>query len=119
MSSGYDPCPEHSTPTRRGKRYCFYDKHHRRGVTEPAQWDPDLGRDEEFGIFDEADWEEIQDEDRNLYGLRRSPEGRLLSLGAGGEQIAKFWNPSEGTPWHGFPLLPLASGTRAAPGVRH
>ena len=110
MASGDDPCPEHHERTRRnGFRYCFYVAHHGRGTPDDSQWADDLGRDEEFGIFDEADWHRISDSKGHLYGLRRSADGMILDLGTKGEQIAKFWKPpDDNRPTHGFPLWPMA-----------
>ncbi len=106
--SGVDACPEHNQRTRsvRQLRYCFAIKHH--GFDgNAAQWVPDLSREDEFSIFDEADWLEITDEDGNLYGLRRDEGLEMLDLGTRGEQIAKFWENGD-QPWHGFPSWPLA-----------
>jgi hypothetical protein len=110
MASGDDPCPEHPERTRRnGFRYCFYVDHHGRGSPDDSQWAEDVGREEEFGIFDEADWHDLSDSKGHLYGVRRSPEGEILDLGTKGEQIAKFWRPSANNqPTHGFPLWPVA-----------
>jgi hypothetical protein len=108
MASGEDPCPEHPERTRRnGFRYCFYIAHHGRGVSDDSQWAEDLGPDEEFAIFDEADWHDLSDPKGHLYGVRRSPDGMILDLGTEGEQIAKFWNPNDNQPTHGFPAWPL------------
>lgn len=111
MASGEDPCPEYQTRTRRRNlRYCFSLAHHGRGAPDDSQWADDLTRDEEFAIFDEADWHDLSDTKGHLYGLRRRPDGTILDLGTQGEQVAKFWKTHEGHPWHGFPLWPLARG---------
>jgi hypothetical protein len=108
MASGDDPCPEHPERTRRsGFRYCFYVAHHGRGTPDDSQWAEDVSRDEEFAIFDEADWHDFSDSKGHFYGLRRSAEGDLLELGTEGEQIAKFWNPNKNQPTHGFPSWPM------------
>jgi hypothetical protein len=113
MASGDDPCPEYHERTRRsGFRYCFYVAHHGRGAPDDTQWADDVGRDEEFAIFDVADWHEFSDSNGNFYGIRRSPEGMILDLGAGGEQIAFIWRPRNlNQPTHGFPLWPLGDDT--------
>ncbi len=105
--SRVDACPEHGEKTRRRDlRYCFSLKHHG-GSRKDAQWADDLSHEEEFAIFDEADFREISDDAGNLYGLRRDEESNLLDLGTRGEQIAKFWENGLDQPWHGFPLFPL------------
>jgi hypothetical protein len=110
MASADDPCPEYPERTRRSDfRYCFYVKHHGRGAPNASQWAEDVSRQDEFGIFDEADWHDLSDSEGDLYGLRRSAEGDLLDLGTHGEQIAKFWRPStDNQPTHGFPMWPVA-----------
>jgi hypothetical protein len=110
MASGEDPCPPHPVLSTQGKQYCFSQKHHGRGASGDARWIEDLDQEEEFSIFDFADRHDLLDAKGNLYGLRRSPEGRILDLGTRGEQVAKFWWAPEDQPWHGFPLWPLAVG---------
>lgn len=110
MSSGEDACPAHDERTRRNHfQYCFSAKHHRRDDRDDAQWADDLSNVEEFGVFDLADFHERTDTQGNLYGLRRSPEGILLTLGTRHQHIAEFPQPSnpEEHPWHGYPLWPL------------
>jgi hypothetical protein len=110
MSVGGEPGHLHPVPTRRNAyRYFFYDKHHGRGGPEAAQWALDLGEDEEFGIFDQADDLELSDEHGNLYGIRLDlqPQRRILALGTLRQQVAKFPRAHVGQEWHGFPLGPL------------
>lgn len=106
--SGVDACPEHDQRTRseRHLRYCFSIKHHG-GQKNAAQWVPDLSHEDEFAIFDDADFHELADDDGNLYGLRRDAELNLLPLGTFDEQITKFWWIDANTPWHGSPLWHL------------
>jgi hypothetical protein len=105
--SGVDACPEHTERTRRRTlRYCFSFKHHG-GSRDAAQWVADLGHDDEFAIFDEADWHDISDDKGNLYGVRRDAALNLEEIGTFGEQIAKFWEADLNVPWHGFPLWHL------------
>jgi len=106
------PGPLHLQRTSRsGHEYFFYDKHHRGGIGEEAQWltEPDLTRDEEFGVFNRADLHILSDEKGNLFGLReRNTGGRVPELGTRGEQFAKFPLAEEGQAWHGFPNWPIA-----------
>jgi hypothetical protein len=108
MSTGESPGPIHPSPTRRsGYRYFFYDKHHGRGGPDAAQWLPALSHDEEFAVFDTADFHEILDAREWLYGIHRGPEGEVLMLGTWGQQLAEFPLARDGQPWHGYPLWPL------------
>jgi hypothetical protein len=110
MSTGGEPGHLFLEVTRRNNyRYFFYDKHHGRGGPEAAQWATDVAEEEEFHIFDEADWFEISDDNGNLYGvrIRQEPERRILLLGTAGQQVAKFPESETGPYWHGFPLAPL------------
>ena len=77
------------------------------GVAVPraAQWVLDLSENEEFGIFDQADDLDLNDDQGNLYGIRLGPERQVLVLGTLRQQIAKFTD--SGPHWHGFPLGPL------------
>jgi hypothetical protein len=104
----------HEGVTERGQlRYCFTPKHHGAGLPSDSRWLPDLTRLEEFQVFDMADFHELRDEDRDLYGLRISgaPGNReLLDLGCKHEKVARFWAEGRPTdPWHGHPLWPLRS----------
>lgn len=109
MSIGEDSGPIHPIPTRRnGLRYLFYDKHHGRGPRDAACWLPTLGGDEEFAVFDDADWNELSDEDGRLYGIRRRDGSRTIPcLGTWGQIVAEFPLARPGQPWHGYPLWPL------------
>lgn len=96
--------PEHPEPTRRNRyRYLFSNKHHGAGSSSDARWQEDLSGDEEFSIFDNADWFEIVDESGWLYGVL-SEAGELRVLGTWNQQIAEFPLAREGTPWHGYPI---------------
>jgi hypothetical protein len=88
-------------------RYFFYVKHHD-GSENWAQWLPEISHEEEFRIFDEADYYDLCDDSRRaLYGLRRSQDGNILKLGAWDELVAEFpWASSENA-WHGYPLWPV------------
>jgi hypothetical protein len=108
------PGPLYPKPTRRSKhRYFFYDKHHKLGDSEEAQWLPDLSQDEEFAIFDSADWHEVSNDKGDLFGLRKK-NGDVLDLGTRKEQVAKFPVTSPGQPWHGYPVGPLQKGRAGA-----
>jgi hypothetical protein len=101
----------HPGRTRRNQRsYCFTPKHHGKGSSGDARWLPSLPRDEEFGVFDMADWHDLSDTSGNLYGLRiRNMAGRLefLELGTQHEVIAQFWEESDQKHWHGYPSWPV------------
>jgi hypothetical protein len=109
-------------PTQRsGHRYLFYDKHHGRGVPDAAQWLPNLSRDEEFSIFDSADLNDVSDDRDWLYGVRvRDADGEIPDLGTWGQQIAEFPFSRPPSPWHGYPLWPLADiGPNNRKGEKH
>jgi hypothetical protein len=114
----------HDAVTERGQlRYCFTPKHHGAGLASDSRWLSELSRPEEFQVFDMADFNELRDEDGDLYGLRISgaPGNRqLLDLGDKHEKIARFWAEGKSTdPWHGHPLWPLRSkhGEKRAKGA--
>ncbi len=113
MSVGESSGPVHPVRTRRsGYSYQFYDKHHGRGAPDAARWLPEISHEEEFGIFDTADWNEIQDEAGRLYGVRqRNQEDVLPDLGTWGQQIAEFPVARENVAWHGYPLWSLLQGS--------
>lgn len=95
---------EHSTTTRTHHyRYLFTQKHHG-GDKSAAQWLPTLSEDEEFTVFDDADALDFSDDDGNLFGALSDGEESLRIIGTSGEQMAKFWSPSHGSPWHGHPI---------------
>ena len=95
-------------PTRKRKyRYCFYVKHHD-GSKNWAQWLPEISHEEEFRIFDDADYYDLCDDSRRaLYGLRRSQDGRVLKLGTRDELVAEFPWAGDENAWHGYPLWPM------------
>jgi hypothetical protein len=106
MANGGNPGPPHSSRTRKnGYTYFFYVKHHRPKANDAAQWSPLLTRDREFQIFDDADFHELSDERKYLYGICRS-NGRVLEIGTWGQQIAEFPFAESGQ-WHGYPLYPI------------
>jgi hypothetical protein len=108
MPNVQDSGPLHPERTRRsGFQYFFYDKHHRVGYSEDAQWRPDMTHDEEFGVFDLVDWHEISGDNDHLYGLRLGPEDAIMTLGTREEQVAKFPAPQDGRAWHGYPAWPI------------
>ena len=107
MATGESSGPIHPVPTRRsGFRYFFYDKHHGRD-TRAAQWLLALSHDEEFAIFDAADFHELSDERGWLYGVRTGEGGQILDLGTWGQQVAEFPSARLNELWHGYPLWPL------------
>lgn len=71
---------EHPHPTRRSQlRYLFTAKHHGGGSTTDARWS--VTEDEEFSVFDEADFRDIGDEDGRLYGVLGDAQRELRELG--------------------------------------
>lgn len=91
MPNGDYPGPLHPQRTRRsGYESFFYDKHHKVGPSEDAQWLSDMTHDEEFAVFDLGDFHDLSDAKGDLYGLRLGPEGKVMSLGTREEQVAKF-----------------------------
>jgi hypothetical protein len=96
--------PEHTEVTRRnGYRYIFTGKHHGGGSPSDARWRESISRDEEFAVFDNADWHEIGDEDGWLYCVWQV-DAELSDLGTWGQQVAEFPSTKEGVPWHGYPI---------------
>ena len=90
--------------------YLFYEKHHGRGGPDAAQWLPEMTQEEEFAVFDAADFAEIHDgpEQPWFYGVRpRNARGKLQDLGTWGQQVAEFPFSRPGNPWHGYPLWAL------------
>lgn len=107
MSTGESTGQIHSEVTRRSKHhYLFYNKHHGQDP-HAARWLPDLSRDEEFAVFDDADFHDLSDDRGWLYGIRRDPDGRILELGTWNQQIAEYPFACSTETWHGYPLWPL------------
>ena len=93
----------------RNYQYFFYEKHHCNGPSEHAQWltEPELTRAGEFQVFDDADFNETNDDIGNLYGMRRRENGVIPLLGTRGEQVACFPVTRPPQPWHGYPVWPI------------
>ena len=86
-----------------------------------AQWLPSLSLEEEFGVFDEAVFRDIFDDDGRFYGVLLGAEGDLLDLGTWQQQMAEFPRANEGVPWHGYPIWAVnqeAPSNRSGPNVR-
>lgn len=95
----------HPQRTRRsGLQYVFTPKHH--GEPGQSRWVTELTFDEEFAIFDNADAINLADTEGKLYGYERRDDS-LRKIGTQNQQIALFPVPSQGNPWHGYPLYPL------------
>ena len=95
--------PEHPEVTRRSKyRYCFTSKHHGGGSLEDARWT--ILPNEEFSIFDTADFLEVCELDECYYGVF-PVDGELRDIGTWEQQMAEFPKASKGAPWHGYPSL--------------
>ncbi len=91
MPHGQFPGPVHPQTTRRSNfQYFFYVKHHKAGRSEDAPWLSNITHDNEFGVFDLADFHTLSNEKGDLYGLHLSPEGMVMNLGTREEQIAEF-----------------------------
>src|SRR5437764_680014 len=91
MPNGQLPGPLHLQETRRSHyRYFFYDKHHKAGYSEDAQWLPTMTHDEVFAVFDLADYHNLSNEKGDLYGLHLDPERRVLTLGTREEQAIEI-----------------------------
>jgi hypothetical protein len=99
----------HPELTRRSQySYMFTAKHHGGGSLHvDACWSPQVSRDEEFSVFDGADFHEITGADGSLYGVLRANEEGLRFLGTWNQQLAEFPFAREGVAWHGYPLYPL------------
>ena len=117
MATGETSGPIHPVATRRsGHRYLFYVKHHG-GDREAARWLPTLTRDQEFAVFDTADFHDLSDDVGYLYGIGNGPDGEVLELGTWGQQVAEF---RPGVTWHGYPLRPLKEeGPENRKGEKH
>jgi hypothetical protein len=108
MSNGQFPGPVHPQSSERSRyRYFFYDKHHKAGYSEDAQWLPEMTHDEEFAVFDLADFHDLSNEKGDLYGLRLNPERSVMILGTREEQVAEFPVVETDHPWHGYPVWPI------------
>lgn len=100
--------PEHASRTRRsGYRYFFYAKHHATGPSRHAQWLPDLGREDEFSVFNIADEFNLSNSQGDLFGLLVRPGGSVEILGTRDEQVAEFPVTPRNQAWHGYPLWPI------------
>ncbi|WP_165075249.1 hypothetical protein [Paludisphaera rhizosphaerae] len=108
MSTGEDVGPEHPVRTRRRRlRYFFYVKHHQAGRSQHAQWARDLSREDEFNVFDVADFHDLSDHKGDLYGVRRLEDGRFAVIGTREEQVAEFPVTPLNQAWHGYPCWPI------------
>ncbi len=92
-----------------GHRYLFTAKHHGGQYSEgQAQWLPSLVFADEFWVFNMADDSSFCDDDGTLYGLLKGPDTLCALIGTRDEQIAIFPRPNAGSPWHGYPVYPVA-----------
>jgi hypothetical protein len=108
MANGQFPGRLHPRTTQRSNhQYFFYDKHHRADYSEDAQWLPDMTHDQEFAVFDLADFHDLSNAKGDLDGLRLSPERSVAYLGTRNEQVAEFPIAQSGHPWHGYPCWPI------------
>jgi hypothetical protein len=66
-----------------------------------------MTQEEEFVVFCLADYHNISNAKGDLYGVRLSPERKIISLGTREEQVAEFPLAPDGHPWHGYPVWPI------------
>ena len=101
---------EHDQETVRSRhRYLFTEKHHGGPHSAgQAEWLPSLAFEAEFWIFNMADDFDFSDDDGRLYGMLKLPDSACEFIGVYKEQIATFPRPNAGSPWHGYPVYPLA-----------
>jgi hypothetical protein len=96
-----------------GLRYLFTEKHHGGPHSAgQAQWLPALSFETEFWVFDQADIHNFRDKDGRLYGILKDPTSFCETIGTRDEQIARFYQPPAGSPWHGHPVYPLSNVKR-------
>jgi hypothetical protein len=101
-------CPR---PTRtRAFTYVFTEKHHH-GPTSKGQanWLLEVALADEFWIFEEADQHNYVDDGGDLFGMLKTSDSRAHEIGTRGEQVAIFYQPTSGNPWHGHPSYPIAN----------
>jgi hypothetical protein len=91
---------------KRGFRHEITAKHHGEN-RRAAMWLPEVTPAEEFAIFDAADFGDIFDDRRSLYGVQPLASAELRTLGMWQEQVAKFPRKRRNEPWHGYPVWPL------------
>jgi hypothetical protein len=113
----------HENKTRNKREYIFTKKHHHGSSRRrEASWCPKLTMDEEFGVFDDADFHGYSDrESGKLYGMLKTANTRARTLGTKREQVAVFDPPRQG-PWHGYPVYPLngdGDRWRLSPDLQH
>jgi hypothetical protein len=110
MPNGQYPGPIHPRSVERNEReyrYFFYEKHHKAGYSEDAQWLPEMTHEGEFAVFELAVSHDLSNAKGDLYGLRLGPRNRILTLGTREEQVAEFPLPQGDHPWHGYPVWPV------------
>jgi hypothetical protein len=92
-----------------GHRYLFTEKHHGGPSSKgQAQWLPSLELEEEFWVFDVSEQRGFFDENGRLFGMLKEPTSFCSFLGTRDEQLAIFYPPNAGSPWHGHPCYPLS-----------
>ena len=100
----------HPKKTRRSDYlYLFTSKHHGGGTSEDSRWANSITPDEEFAVFDNADWFVIEAESGWLYCVWKE-DGELHDLGTWAQQIAEFPKPRANDPWHGYPIWAINEG---------
>lgn len=89
-----------------GFAYKFVDKHHHPPKGDHACWLKAVSRNDEFGLFNDADRSNLSDECGNLYNVSKHGD-EYLEIGTRHELLAIFWNPHSASEWHGHPLWPI------------
>lgn len=98
----------HKQLTRRSSySYAFTPKHHGGGLPTVARWHPNVSRQDEFDVFDTADFHNLSDQRGWLYGFLVDQQNRFLAIGTLFQQIAEFPKSRLNQPWHGYPIWPI------------
>lgn len=99
------------------KHYLSYNKHRPLSSSKssingypPSRWK--LSRDDEYGVFLNADNYNWNDPDGHYWGILMY----FAILGTRGEKIAFFRKPiNSADPWHGYPISPVMNKDDAPP----
>jgi hypothetical protein len=81
--------------------------HRDQRTTEDFRWSADVSADDEVAVFLTSRSRDMADDEGNVYGVLRTADGQVRSLGVWNQQVAVFSHTSAAGPWSGHPLLPL------------